>query len=148
MGSYSRSWTKPKPEWTPLNALTAIEDLIDYFYCVIGTKGLPNAIRYSACELILTNLYTCGALINKANLYLCMNQKALKNNEKVRYSDYDIKKSVASAHDLFTETQWQMRQLVKRPELDCRKKELARLEVAAGAQLGGWLNYLSSRGAR
>jgi hypothetical protein len=148
MDSYNKVSTKKEVEWTPLGTLTAMEDLIDYFYCVMGTKGLPNSIRYSACELILENLYKCGGWIHRANLSLNINQKLTKNGNKPRYSDFDIKKRVAEAHELYTETQWQMRMLVKRPELKCRKSRLAELEVIVGKRLGGWLNYVSSRGTR
>lgn len=116
-----------------LDALTKFSELWEYSLIVIGSKDIPNYLRYSIGEEILKELKQVGYLIDFAN----------KQSKQ-----YDRIKSARDADRLFQQVKFDFNLLLYHKALAKRRGHLYELESELGKMLGGWLNYLTSNGER
>ncbi len=116
-----------------LDALTKFKELWGYSLIIIGSKDLPNYLRYSIGEEILKELKLVGYLIDHAN-------KQGKQYERV--------KSAREADRLFQQVKFDFELLLYHKAIAKKRGHLYTLTAELGRMLGGWLNYLTSNGER
>lgn len=122
--------------------IAKLGELEEQFAIALCAKSVPNALRYSLGEEIISGLSDLDGKLNVMRLKAGTNFNCTKRRQELRYPSFDMNEEADEAHREFTALQAKIRLYCKDRRVKIGGVVLG-LSGELGKMLFGWCNTLN-----